>query len=100
MTEVLGHTLRVTDQRDAEGLADDIAVLGECTDKRNIANAAHIVRCVNAHDELLEACREAYAALLHMATQHAALRTHCVCMLCEAVAVVAAAIAKAEGGQP
>lgn len=59
MTEVLGHTLRVTDQRDAEGLADDVAVVGDCTDPENIANAAHIVLCVNTHDELLEACKAA-----------------------------------------
>lgn len=57
-------------------------------------------RLMAAAPELLEACREAHAALLHMATQHAALRTHCVCILCEAVPMAAAAIAKAEGGQP
>ena len=27
------------------------------------ANAAHVVRCVNSHDDLLAACEKAYAAL-------------------------------------
>lgn len=30
-----------------------------------IANAAHIVRCVNSHDALLDALREAYRAFAH-----------------------------------
>jgi len=47
--------------------SDPIAsVCGECSFNQDQANAAHIVKCVNMHDELVEALEDAIQ-LLQMA---------------------------------
>lgn len=51
--------------------------IAECgkNDAVNLANAAHIVRCVNTHDALkreVDACRDALALILPLAKGYAA----------------------------
>ncbi len=39
--------------------------VADCTSDRSTADAAHIVKCVNAHDELVAALRSAEQAIVH-----------------------------------